>query len=287
MYASVQRDARTNSSESPSPGTARLKLLRDPVAEPDLLVRRNVFQGCGQPHHLVQSFRLNPFEFRQIFSRGRTQPPLQVRLQIIPNFQMAVFTQSARNPAPHDPKLDPDRLLLVKLHTLLEKGGGLVGPPLIERISKSRAQRIAHKLMPHTLVIGGTPAFSSAGVKRSPQFTQDRHAPLLAWSEGLFKPAPQLLHVSGNWCSRGWLAAKDALDGRARLGKPRRHRFDDRRCQTWIRAPQFKLEPPLLVRLIRYAPELQSPNLGQCGAQMNGNLSHLVFCAFEDGVNRR
>src|SRR5687767_10137152 len=112
-----------------------------------------MLQGGGETDHLVEAFRLNPFQLRQILRLMRRNATLDMRFEVIPDLDVAVFAQAAGNAAPHDPEFDPDGLLLVKRHARRELSGSLFATPFIERVAEAWTQRVAGKLTPNALVV--------------------------------------------------------------------------------------------------------------------------------------
>src|SRR5688572_4137942 len=120
----------------------------------------------------------------------RRNAALDMRFEVIPDLDVAVFAQAAGNAAPHDPELDPDGLLLVKRHARRELSRSLFATPFIERVAEAWTQRVAGKLTPNALVVGRPAAFSCSRMQRAPHFTQHRNAPLLARTQGLLEASP-------------------------------------------------------------------------------------------------
>ena len=65
--------------------------------------------------HFIEALGLNAFQFGLMFRLIQRQTPFEMRLEILPDLDMPVFGQSARDTTPHDPELNPDWLFLVKL----------------------------------------------------------------------------------------------------------------------------------------------------------------------------
>src|SRR5262245_44148504 len=112
-----------------------------------------MFQRGGETHHFIESLGLDAFGLRSILQLRSRKSTSEVRFDVFPDFAMPLSGESAGHPAPHDPEFDPYRLLLGKVHPLLEQFGRPLCTPFVERIPKAWTQRVTQHLKEHAFVI--------------------------------------------------------------------------------------------------------------------------------------
>src|SRR6266446_1464763 len=126
MNASIQRNAGPEPAKSPRPRAGNGYTGCDPHAGCGLLRRVQMLECCSEADHFIEPFRLNALRLRLMFRLAKREAPFKVRLQIIPDLDVAGFAHAAGDASPQDPELRPDRLVFVKPYALSEQRGGLL-----------------------------------------------------------------------------------------------------------------------------------------------------------------
>src|SRR5262245_59435460 len=243
MNASVKRNPSRNATQSPGPRAGGGDARSNPVAERDLFRGVQVLEGRRKTNHLIETFGLNALGL-WLTLRLTWETSFELRLEKSPHVSVALFDQSACDPAPHNPEFHPHRLFLVKCHARTEQRfDHLRASPIIQRIAETRTQRVSGKLEPNALMIGRSAPLSRAGVECAPHLSQHWYAPLLTRPEYLLETAPELsdLHWRTRCRASRWLSGERLFDVPARLGEMGRHRFDDGVFCGACRAAKFKL----------------------------------------------
>src|SRR5215831_92669 len=230
VNASVKRNPSSDAAESPGPRARAGNARSNPVAECALFRRVQVLESGCQAQHLIEAFGLNTLGLWLTLRLIWGEAFFKLRFEKSPHIRVALFGQSAGNPAPHDPEFHPDCYFLMKCHAGTEQRfDHLHASPVIQRIAETRTQRVSGKLEPHALMIGRPAPLSRFRVQRGPHLPEHRYAPLLPWSQYLLESAPELPDFFG--CIRcrtcRWFGGECLFDVPTRFGEMRRHRFDD------------------------------------------------------------
>src|SRR5262245_45229940 len=116
VTASVKRNPSPDAAESPGPRARALDARSNPVAKCALFRCVQVFESGRQAKHLIEAFGLNTLRLRLTLRLIWGEAFFKLRLEKSPHIRVALFGQSAGDPAPHDPEFHPDCFFLMKRH---------------------------------------------------------------------------------------------------------------------------------------------------------------------------